>query len=65
MLERRHLAHGIDGQMVGRSFPARELTRKLAADALVMPKLTLYHAAPSRLSIVHWMLEEVNEFHGR
>ncbi len=24
-----------------------------------MPKLTLYHAAPSRSSIVHWMLEEL------
>ncbi|HVV63600.1 MAG TPA: glutathione S-transferase family protein [Pseudolabrys sp.] len=23
-----------------------------------MPKMTLYHAAPSRSSIVHWMLEE-------
>ena len=22
-----------------------------------MPQLTLYHAAPSRSSIVHWMLE--------
>src|SRR2546423_11575660 len=26
-----------------------------------MSKLTLYHAAPSRSSIVHWMLEEVGE----
>src|SRR5262252_6187273 len=26
-----------------------------------MPKLTLFHAAPSRSSIVHWMLEEVGE----
>lgn len=26
-----------------------------------MPTLTLYHAAPSRSSIVHWMLEEVGE----
>jgi glutathione S-transferase len=26
-----------------------------------MPKLTLYHAAPSRSSIVHWMLEELGE----
>jgi len=26
-----------------------------------MPDLTLYHAAPSRSSIVHWMLEEVGE----
>ena len=26
-----------------------------------MAKLTLYHAAPSRSSIVHWMLEEVGE----
>jgi glutathione S-transferase len=26
-----------------------------------MPQLTLYHAAPSRSSIVHWMLEEVGE----
>src|ERR1700688_861387 len=26
-----------------------------------MPSLTLYHAAPSRSSIVHWMLEEVGE----
>jgi glutathione S-transferase len=26
-----------------------------------MPKLTLYHAAPSRSSIVHWMLEEMGE----
>jgi glutathione S-transferase len=26
-----------------------------------MPQLTLYHAAPSRSSIVHWMLEEVDE----
>src|SRR4029078_10470717 len=26
-----------------------------------MPKLTLYHAAPSRSSIVHWMLEEGGE----
>jgi len=26
-----------------------------------MPKLTLYHAAPSRSSVVHWMLEEVGE----
>jgi len=25
------------------------------------PKLTLYHAAPSRSSIVHWMLEELGE----
>ena len=24
-----------------------------------MPKITLYHAAPSRSSIVHWMLEEL------
>src|SRR3977135_4303750 len=26
-----------------------------------MPNLTLYHAAPSRSSIAHWMLEEVGE----
>jgi len=26
-----------------------------------MPKLTLYHAAPSRSSIVRWMLEEIGE----
>jgi glutathione S-transferase len=26
-----------------------------------MAKITLYHAAPSRSSIVHWMLEEVGE----
>jgi glutathione S-transferase len=26
-----------------------------------VPELTLYHAAPSRSSIVHWMLEEVGE----
>ena len=26
-----------------------------------MPKLTLYHAAPSRSSVVHWMLEELGE----
>ena len=26
-----------------------------------MPNLTLYHASPSRSSIVHWMLEEVGE----
>ena len=26
-----------------------------------MPKLTLYHAVPSRSSIVHWMLEELGE----
>ena len=26
-----------------------------------MPKLTLYHAAPSRSSIVRWMLEELGE----
>lgn len=26
-----------------------------------MPKLTLYHAAPSRSSIVHWMLEELGQ----
>jgi glutathione S-transferase len=26
-----------------------------------MPNITLYHAAPSRSSIVHWMLEEVGE----
>ena len=26
-----------------------------------MPKLTLYHAAPSRSSIVHWILEELGE----
>jgi glutathione S-transferase len=26
-----------------------------------MPQLTLYHAAPSRSSVVHWMLEEVGE----
>ena len=26
-----------------------------------MPKLTLYHAAPSRSSILRWMLEEVGE----
>jgi glutathione S-transferase len=26
-----------------------------------MPELTLYHAAPSRSSIVHWMLEEIGE----
>jgi glutathione S-transferase len=26
-----------------------------------MPSLTLFHAAPSRSSIVHWMLEEVGE----
>ncbi len=26
-----------------------------------MPNLTLYHAAPSRSSVVHWMLEEVGE----
>ena len=25
------------------------------------PKLTLYHAAPTRSSIVHWMLEELGE----
>ena len=26
-----------------------------------MTKLTLYHAAPSRSSIVRWMLEELGE----
>jgi glutathione S-transferase len=26
-----------------------------------VPKLVLYHAAPSRSSIVHWMLEELGE----
>lgn len=26
-----------------------------------MPRLTLYHAAPSRSSIVHWMLEELGQ----
>jgi len=26
-----------------------------------MPQLTFYHAAPSRSSVVHWMLEEVGE----
>src|SRR5205085_1039446 len=26
-----------------------------------MPELTLYHAAPSRSSIVRWMLEEIRE----
>src|SRR6266699_3534494 len=26
-----------------------------------MPNLTLYHAAPSRSSVVHWMLEELGE----
>jgi len=26
-----------------------------------MPKLMLYHAAPSRSSVVHWMLEEIGE----
>ena len=26
-----------------------------------MPKIVLYHAAPSRSSIVHWMLEELGE----
>jgi glutathione S-transferase len=26
-----------------------------------MAKLTLYHAAPSRSSIAHWMLEEIGE----
>jgi len=26
-----------------------------------MPRLTLYHAAPSRSSVVHWMLEEIGE----
>ncbi len=29
-----------------------------------MPKLTLYHAAPSRSSVVHWMLEEIGEPYG-
>jgi len=26
-----------------------------------MPNITLYHASPSRSSIVHWMLEELGE----
>jgi len=26
-----------------------------------MPQLTFYHAAPSRASVVHWMLEELGE----
>lgn len=26
-----------------------------------MPKLTLYHAAPSRSAMVHWLLEEIGE----
>ena len=26
-----------------------------------MPQITLYHAAPSRSSIVHWMLEELGQ----
>jgi glutathione S-transferase len=26
-----------------------------------MAKLTLYHAAPSRSSVVRWMLEEIGE----
>src|SRR5262249_31387603 len=30
-------------------------------ESFEMAKLTLYHAAPSRSSIVHWMLEEVGE----
>src|SRR3954465_15643344 len=30
-------------------------------DRCLMPSLTLYHAAPSRSSIVHWMLEEIGE----
>ena len=27
-----------------------------------MPNLTLYHASPSRSSVVLWMLEELGEF---
>ena len=27
----------------------------------LMAALTLYHIAPSRSSVVHWMLEEVGE----
>jgi len=30
-------------------------------DRCLMPNLTLYHAAPSRSSIVHWMLEEIGQ----
>jgi glutathione S-transferase len=33
----------------------------LSLESSGMAKLTLYHAAPSRSSIVHWMLEELGE----
>jgi glutathione S-transferase len=29
-----------------------------------MAELTLYHAAPSRSSIAHWMLEEIGQPYG-
>src|SRR5262249_13264876 len=42
----------------------RALARSSTTDhqgTTAMPQLTLYHAAPSRSSIVHWMLEELGE----
>src|SRR5262249_34257 len=52
--------------MFGMSIAVAEPTRSAARATrnkteLLMPKLTLYHAAPSRSSITCWMLEEVGE----
>src|SRR5215470_16431637 len=41
--------------------PWRSRTQRTPGRNPPMAKLTLYHAAPSRSSIVHWMLEEVGE----
>src|SRR6266508_298509 len=41
--------------------PDRPVATAAKPESSLMAKLTLYHAAPSRSSIVHWMLEEVGE----
>src|ERR1700674_3374115 len=40
---------------------ARTVSMQSTPESSPMADLTLYHAAPSRSSIVHWMLEEVGE----
>src|SRR6266545_2374036 len=41
--------------------PDRPVATAAKPESSNMAQLTLYHAAPSRSSIVHWMLEEVGE----
>src|SRR5689334_6048609 len=48
-------------RITGRAQSAASCVAQASKGSAIMPEITLYHAAPSRASVVHWMLEELGE----